>query len=342
LFHDGISDDWTPIFEVQRSFVLNYNTFQRIQFPLRPSAGKTVHKAQGCTVDEIVIDLSQTRARKTPHIHYVALSRVRSINNLHILNFNEQALAMDEQVVEEMERLRHDAPLQLCYMPLYHIDSQHFKVAFNNCRSLHKHFPQIRKDPNILASDAVGFSETRLTSSDVAENYQLQGYTPIFNHEESDTLNTRPYHGTALYVKNNYKTTCISKFNNGLMEFIIADLHLDPIRNLQIVVLYKYPSCSFQSFRDSVENHLKPMLHNQKDLVVLGDFNYNLFAGHSDFLSFFEMSLNCKQIVTKTTHDSGSKLDLIFTNISPCETDVIETYWSDHKMVYCAFDMMRN
>lgn len=43
LYHNEISDDWTPIFEVQRTFLLNYNTFQRFQFPLRPSAGKTVH-----------------------------------------------------------------------------------------------------------------------------------------------------------------------------------------------------------------------------------------------------------------------------------------------------------
>jgi DNA replication protein DnaC len=205
LFHEGISDDWTPVFEVQRSFVINHNTFQKIQFPLRPSAGKTVHKAQGCTVDEIVIDLSQNKTRKTPHIHYVALSRVRSVNHLHILNFNEQALATDEQVVEEMERLRNDAPLQLCYVPIYQIDSQHFKIVFSNCRSLHKHFPQIRNEPNILALDVIGFSETRLNSSDVVENYQLQGYTAIFNHEELDDLNRRPYHGTAMYVKMNTK-----------------------------------------------------------------------------------------------------------------------------------------
>ena len=182
LFHDGINDDWTPIFEVQRSFVLNHNTFQRIQFPLRPAAGKTVHKAQGCTVDEIVIDLSQTKIRKTPHIHYVALSRVRSVDNLHILNFNEQALAMDEKVLEEMERMKTEAPLQLCYVPMYQINSNCFKVAFNNCRSLHKHFSQVKSEPNILASDVVGFSETRLCSAD-EDNFQLHGYTAIFNHE---------------------------------------------------------------------------------------------------------------------------------------------------------------
>lgn len=249
---------------------------------------------------------------------------------------------MDEQVTEEMERLRKDAPLQLCYVPLYQIDVQYFNISFNNCRSLHKHFPQIQNEPNILASDVVGFSETRLTSVDVAKNYQLQGYTPIFNHEEANALNTRPYHGTALYVKNKYKTTCIAKLNNDIMEYIMANVHLDQIRNLQIVVIYKYPSCSFENFKDCVENHLKPLIDNQKYLVLLGDFNYNLLAGHTDFLSFLEIGLNCKQIVTKTTHESGSKLDLIFTNMSPCKTDVIEAYWSAHKIVYCAFDMSRN
>ena len=55
-----------------------------------------------------------------------------------------------------------------------------------------------------------------------------------------------------------------------------------------------------------------------------------------------ETGLNFKQIVTKSTHDSGSKLNLIFTNISWYKTDVIEAYWSDHKMVYCAFDKKTN
>ncbi|XP_061184993.1 uncharacterized protein LOC133193009 [Saccostrea echinata] len=338
LFHDGITEDWTPIFEVQRSFVLNYNTFQRIQFPLRPAAGKTVHKAQGCTVDEIVIDLSQTKVRKNPHIHYVALSRVRSVDHLHILNFNEQALAMDDQVVEEMERMKKEAPLQLCYVPLYQVDLHSFKIAFNNCRSLHKHFPQIHNEPNIVASDVVGFSETRLTSADIAENYQLQGYTAVFNHESTDNLDRRPYHGTAIYVKNDYKTTCISKWNSGSMEFIIIHAQLNQSRDVQVVLIYKYPSCSFGDFKQNVEMHIKPLIDDQKDLVFLGDFNFDLFAGHTDFLTFMEKGFNCKQIVHKTTHDSGSKLDLIFTNISPCRTDVIEAYWSDHKMVILYYD----
>ena len=76
---------------VERSFTLpNRKTFQRIQFPLQPAAGRSVHRAQGTTLENVVIDLSQRHTRKVPHIHYVALSRVRSLKNLQILRILKQ------------------------------------------------------------------------------------------------------------------------------------------------------------------------------------------------------------------------------------------------------------
>ena len=90
------------------------------------------------TVGELV-DLSQTKRRKEPHIHYVALSRMRNLNTLHILNLNEDALAVDESVHIKMERLRRDACIDLCYVEKK-TESSKFKVVFHNARSLHKHF----------------------------------------------------------------------------------------------------------------------------------------------------------------------------------------------------------
>ena len=43
------------------------------------------------------------------------------------------------------------------------------------------------------------------------------------------------------------------------------------------------------------------------------------------------------QQIKQCTTDSGSVLDLIFCN-SDGFCDVIEAYWSDHKLVYCAID----
>ena len=80
----------------------------RRQFPLRPSAAKTIHHCQGDTLNEAVVDLPSA---KREHMHYVALSRLRSISGLHILNMNENKIAISKKVQEEMTRLSQKATL---------------------------------------------------------------------------------------------------------------------------------------------------------------------------------------------------------------------------------------
>ena len=68
FYHIGIDDSWAPIFDIERTFAYRRNTIQRIQFSLEPSAGRTVHRAQGITLDEVVVDLSQkTVKKKSPY-----------------------------------------------------------------------------------------------------------------------------------------------------------------------------------------------------------------------------------------------------------------------------------
>ena len=114
IYNASIHSDWTPVFETQRTFIVNYKTFQRSQFPVTPASGKTVWKAEGATVDKVVVDLSQTQTKKIPHVHYVAFSRVKKLEDLYILNMNEAAIALDDDVNIEMQRLRTEASLELC------------------------------------------------------------------------------------------------------------------------------------------------------------------------------------------------------------------------------------
>ena len=88
-YRDGIQPTWTPIKPVCVTFYIGRGKAVQIvrkQFPLRPSAGKTIHQSQGDTETEIVLDLDSRRA--IPHIHYVALSRVTTIEGLHIRGLN--------------------------------------------------------------------------------------------------------------------------------------------------------------------------------------------------------------------------------------------------------------
>ena len=80
----------------------------RRQFPLRPAAAKTIHRCQGDSLDEAVVDfLASTRE----HMHYVGLSRVRNSSALHVLNLNENKIKVSEKVKDEMRRLRTEASL---------------------------------------------------------------------------------------------------------------------------------------------------------------------------------------------------------------------------------------
>ena len=333
LYHTNIDYLWTPIFEVNRNFLYNYKSFQRTQFPLKPAAAKTVHKSQGCTVDEVVIDLSQTRTRKTPHIHYVAMSRVRKFENLYILNFNSDALTADERVKHEMRRLREEANLKLCYTPLYEVDPRRFKIAFNNARSFHKHFHDILADPNMSAADIIGIMESRLCSLDHDETYSLEGFDMHRCDQNVQATNRRPSHGLVLYLKRGLECRKMMKHSTDSVEFLICETSHSQAGLLQLVLVYKSPVCTLSEFKNVFLNNLLPNIALSKSLLVFGDFNFDVSSGHQEFMNFMSEKFHCNQYVNTNTTNMNSTLDLVFANIAHVVTEAIECSWSDHKVI---------
>jgi len=68
------------------------------QIPLRLAWALTVHKSQGMTLDSACIDLSGSFV---PGMGYVALSRVRSLEGLHLLGINEAGFQVHPHVLEK-------------------------------------------------------------------------------------------------------------------------------------------------------------------------------------------------------------------------------------------------
>ncbi|CAC5418474.1 unnamed protein product [Mytilus coruscus] len=111
LYSEEIHSSWTPIEPATRQFAAGYkgeSQIQRMQFPLRPAAAKTIHRPQGDTLNKLVVDLASHC--KIDHIHYVALSRVTTIQGLKILHLQKNKISINSAVKKEMECLRKIPP----------------------------------------------------------------------------------------------------------------------------------------------------------------------------------------------------------------------------------------
>lgn len=91
------SEDWT-LYDDQGKTLANYN-----QIPLRLAWAITVHKCQGMTLDAAEIDLSKTFEKGQG---YVALSRLKKLENLQLHGLNEMALKVDSLALKADKRFR--------------------------------------------------------------------------------------------------------------------------------------------------------------------------------------------------------------------------------------------
>jgi ATP-dependent DNA helicase PIF1 len=76
------------------------------QLPLRLAWAITVHKSQGMSLDEASVDLSKTFEYGQG---YVAISRVRSLEGLHLQGINDQAFEVNPKIMEQDLKFRKES-----------------------------------------------------------------------------------------------------------------------------------------------------------------------------------------------------------------------------------------
>jgi ATP-dependent exoDNAse (exonuclease V) alpha subunit len=72
--------NYIPIFPVTRRFEYKKRDCSRTKFPLRPAYAITVHKAQGLTLKQVVLNLE--RKEHSLGLSYVAISRVKRLSSI--------------------------------------------------------------------------------------------------------------------------------------------------------------------------------------------------------------------------------------------------------------------
>ena len=88
--YNSIHQNAVPIHRTQATFTIDKKaSFQatRTQFPLTLAWAVTIHKCQGLTLSEILIDMTPAKGKFRPGEAYVAFSRVRTLEKLHKINY---------------------------------------------------------------------------------------------------------------------------------------------------------------------------------------------------------------------------------------------------------------
>ena len=334
LYVRGILSTWTPIKPVTTQFAVGRNKSAQVirkQFPLRPASAKTVHRSQGDTQSQIVVNLNTNKT--VPHIHYVALIRVTTIEGLYITDLCENKISVDQRVVKEMEMLRTEHKLKLCFTPLYMLDHNELKICYLNARSLHKHIQDVRKDINYCSIDILIFAETRFSPLDSDEVYNIDGFR-LFRNDILNSRNERPYGGTAVYTRIPLVDGYPYSRNIDGIEFTIIKIEDRP--DLAVVGTYRSPKIAISRLLAALRTVLSENSSSQN--IIIGDLNVNWLID-TERQSLFNLMVtenNYKQLISDFTTDNRTLIDHLFTNLNVEEVNavVLETYFTDHKAMW--------
>ncbi len=158
-----------------------------IQIPLRLAWAMTIHKSQGMTLDGAEIDLGNAFE---PGMGYVALSRVRSLNGLKLMNLNEMALRVHPDVLEKDVFFRQNSDDNVKYLQKLSADEKSIMCQFllekkgKTARAL-----PAKKDEPVTHEQTLVLLKENLSLEAIAKKRALTFGTIVSHVEKLKSLN---------------------------------------------------------------------------------------------------------------------------------------------------------
>ena len=110
-----------------------------------------------------------------------------------------------------------------------------------------------------------------------------------------------------------------------------------------VITLYRHSSTvSTQEFIAMVKQLLSSTALSHAELLVVSDFNDDLMGNTTKISSWFKRN-GFNQLIDQPTTDQGSLLDHVYFNgVSLIQTEVCDTYYSDHDCTIIAIANTRS
>ena len=326
-----------PISRVESRFNIgNRNAISacRRQFPLVLAWATTIHKVQGLTTDNIVVSFQGAFSAGQA---YVALSRVKNLNGLHILDFDPKKIRVNAEVNEEMNRLREQcssADLEMETFP-----TCDFTLSHLNIRGIKSHMKDLQMENVVLKSDILCFCETFLQGTDKFNDYSLgRSDMDIFRIEREVACNIGSG-GILMAVNRVLKPTLVTGTISDDMEQVTVKVETGSTV-FCITCVYRPPSGSVKHFIKQTAQLVDELqqVYLGSSFIIVGDFNEDILQGSNNISSFFS-SIGFEQYTKSATRDSGTLLDHTYVKATGYSITAVvhDTYYSDHDVVSVHF-----
>ena len=327
-----------PISRIESRFNIgrrNAVSASRRQFPLILAWATTIHKVQGLTTDKIVVSFA---GRFSGGQAYVALSRVKTLAGLNILDFDAKKIQVNSEVNEEMNRLRKHCSIA-CELDESDIQSE-LIISHVNIRGIKKHMKDLKVETIVKKSDVLCLCETFLKPKDKVDTRLFDRDDMVaFRVDRLVAENEQGHGGIFIASKISLQPILISRTITNNLEQVTIRITLQG-QNISVTSVYRPPSSSTHNFIKEMAPLTDELqqVYNDSDFVIVGDFNEDLSSRKSSIEAFFDAQ-GFTQYTRKATRDSGSILDhsYVKTKKYTVSSSVTNAYYTDHDFVSMYF-----
>lgn len=295
-----------------------------IQFPVVLCWACTIHKVQGATLDKVVASFKKLRTKGQA---YVAVSRATSLQGLFLLDFKPELIKADDMVLKEMNRLEeHTSSTTEAYQQLSGPSPNIVRVCFFNVQSLWAtHRRDVENDPYINTASILAMSETWQPSIQCS----LKGY----GYNISRGRSSENGGGVALFSKNYPLKELDLLITNCNIDAIAAHIPLSNDNSyITVLLLYCPPRTTVPLICCCIKDFIQS--HRGEQIIIGGDLHINLNKTSNSVVKLLQEE-GFVQVSNGPTHQSGSHIDHIWTNLHPLPTTFgMWTYYSDHKQTF--------
>lgn len=249
-------------------------------------------------------------------------------NNLNCKYYNEDSL--NGRIASEL--------VNIPTFSLVHLNIRSIQKNLNNF-DLYLHNLDIK-------FDIIGLTETWLNENN-ADRYRLSGY-----NVEHNTRKGKKGGGVSIFIKEHINHKTRSELNNMSKHvesiFIEVDKSsVNGIKNTVIGVIYRPPDSNINDFLDYLGSTLASINNENKNIILMGDYNLNLLNNNNHKLTsdFTELLFSYSMVPfinkpTRVKSNSATLIDNIFCSDNQNRevlSGIMYTDISDHYPIFSVF-----